>query len=126
MLSKYFGIATVLSTGLFALGCSASRDVEVTGQVSSASAKGEIVLEFFDVNGDEKTSVHTATAEADGSFKATVSVEGDEILVRALADADGDGSCSAGEEWGEATAKIEDDKVEPIGIALASAACPGE
>ncbi|GMV14020.1 MAG: hypothetical protein HS104_22660 [Polyangiaceae bacterium] len=125
MLSRYF-TASILSAGLFALGCSASRDVEVTGQVSAASAQGEIVLEFFDVNGNEKTSVHTAKAEADGSFKATVSVEGDELLVRALADADADGACSDGEQWGEATAKIEDDKVEPITIALSSAACPSE
>lgn len=123
MISRQFTI-TILSAGLFALGCSASRDVEVTGQVVAGTAQGELVLEFFDVNGDEKTSVHTAKAGADGSFTEVISVEGDEILVRALADADGNGACSAGEKWGEASAKIQDDTVESISIALGTAVCP--
>lgn len=124
MLLRYFSIVTLLSAAALSLGCSASRDVEVTGQVSSA-AQADIVLEFFDVNDGEKTSVHTAKAEADGSFKATVSLEGDEVLVRAVADADGDGACSAGEQWGEASAKIEDDKLaEPLDIILGATACP--
>jgi len=124
MLSKYFTIAIALSAASLALGCSSSRDVEVTGQVSSGSAKGDIVLEFFDVEGEEKTSVHTAKAEADGSFKATVAIAGDELLVRAVADADESGACSAGESWGEITAKVEDDKVDSITITLGSEPCP--
>ena len=64
MLSKFISIFTVLSAGALALGCSSSRDVEVTGQVSSASAQGQILLEFFDVDGADKTSVHTAKADS--------------------------------------------------------------
>ena len=124
MLSKFISIFTVLSAAALALGCSSSRDVEVTGQVSSASAQGQILLEFFDVDGADKTSVHTAKADADGSFKATVALSGDEVLVRAIADADADGACSQGELWGETSAKIQDDAVEPITLALGAEACP--
>ena len=124
MLSKFISIFTVLSAGALALGCSSSRDVEVTGQVSSASAQGQILLEFFDVEGADKTSVHTAKAAPDGSFKETVALSGDEVLVRAIADADADGACSQGELWGETSAKIQDDAVEPITPALGAEACP--
>ena len=124
MLSKFISIFTVLSAAALALGCSSSRDVEVKGQVSSASAQGQILLEFFDVDGADKTSVHTAKADADGSFKATVALSGDEVLVRAIADADADGACSQGELWGETSAKIQDDAVEPITLVLGAEACP--
>mgnify|MGYP003456309570 CR=1 FL=1 len=124
MLSKFISIFTVLSAGALALGCSSSRDVEVTGQVSSASAQGQILLEFFDVEGADKTSVHTAKAAPDGSFKETVALSGDEVLVRAIADADADGACSQGELWGETSAKIQDDAVEPITLVLGAEACP--
>lgn len=124
MLSKFFAVVSVLCLGALAAGCSGAREVEVTGQVSSASAQGEIVVLIFDVTGDEKANVHSVKAQADGSFKATLSLEGDEVLVRAIADADGDGACSAGEPWGEASGKIQDDEVEPLEITLGSAPCP--
>lgn len=124
MLSRYFAIVTLFAGIGLLSGCSSSRDVEVTGQVSSASAKGEIILEFFDVNGDQKTSVHTAKADATGAFKETVSLEGDEVLVRAVEDADANGACSEGESWAEASGAITDDKVDPIQLTLASAPCP--
>ena len=66
MLGKWVTIVTGLCAGALALGCSASREVEVTGSVSGASAQGDVVLEFFDIDGEEKTSVHTAKAGSDG------------------------------------------------------------
>ena len=44
--------------------------------------------------------------------------------MRAIADADADGACSQGELWGETSAKIQDDAVEPITLALGAEACP--
>ena len=125
MLRNYFA-ATVMLSGLALIaGCSSSRDVEVSGKVSAGSVSSEITLEFFDVNGSDKTSVHTAKLGDDGSFKETVSIEGDEVLVRAIADADGNAKCTEGEQWGEASAKIsDDDKAGPIEVALSLAACP--
>ncbi len=125
MLGKWVTIVTVLSAGALALGCSASREVEVTGSVSGASSKGDVVLEFFDVEGEEKTSVHTAKAGADGAFSEKVELAGEKVLVRAIGDSDGDGACSAGELWGEVTATIEEDAAK-VAITLSVAACPKE
>jgi hypothetical protein len=113
-------------------GCSSSRNVEVSGEVSAALAgDSKILLEFFDLTGEgdslERSSVHTAELPAAGPFKETISVEGDKIAVRAIADADGDGKCSAGEAWAEQQAEISaDDKVEPVTLQLARLACPAD
>jgi hypothetical protein len=127
MLSKYIPLVTVLSAGALALGCSASRDVEVTGQAGSGVSQADIVLEFFDVVGGERTNVLSSKAAADGSFTETVALEGDELLVRAVADSNGDGTCSAGEAWGEALVQVgETASVGPLSITLGFAPCPGE
>jgi len=124
MLTKNFAIAGFVSLAFALAGCSSARDVEVTGEVNGA-AQGSILLEFFDVSGDEKTSAGTATV-AESTFKQVVSLEGDEVIVRAIADANDDGACTEGEQWAEATAKIEDDKAGPVELTLAVAPCPKE
>ena len=124
--------AVVLSVAAVLGGCGSSREVEVTGSVSAPSTvSGEIVLEFFDVTGEGEdralTSVHTATLQAPGEFKEKVELEGEHVLVRAIADGDANGACTAGEQWGELEASIkDDDTVDPITVALSAAACPAE
>jgi hypothetical protein len=111
--------------------CSAGRDVEVSGKVTAASSVtvgDKLVVEFVDVVGEgeeqEKTVVHTTELEALGDFKETVSLEGDRVIVRAIDDRNRDGKCTAGEAWGEAEAAIAEDEVEPVTLALSTAACP--
>jgi hypothetical protein len=124
--------AVVLSLAAALGGCGSSREVEVTGSVSAASSvSGEIALEFFDVNGEgadrELTSVHTAKLQSPGDFTEKVELEGEIVLVRAIADSNGDGKCSEGEQWGEAEASIkDDDTVDPITVSLAAGACPAK
>lgn len=127
-----FGLASLVS--LFALAaCSSSRDVEVTGNVSAPASLGiqsEIQLEFFDLTGEgeelERTSVHS-TRVALGEFDETISVEGEKIVVRAIADADEDGACSPGEAWTEIEADVaEDDTVSGIALTLAAQPCPAD
>ena len=100
-------------------GCGASRDVEVTGQVDApATAKGDIVVEFFDGMDSLKLAGPSAVVEK-------VPLEGDTLRVRAVLDADGDGKCSAGELWDEVTKKVDDDdKVDDLVLTLESGACP--
>ena len=110
-------------------GCTGSRDVAVTGEVSApatTSVDGEISLDFLDVRGDDEVvSVHTATLDAPGAFEETVELEGNSVRVRALNDANGNGSCDDGEAWAEVEASIgDDDTVEPIELELRNDACP--
>ena len=116
--------------GTLSAGCSSSREVEVSGEVSAPATTeidGDITLDFFDVreDGEEAKSIHTVKLETVGSFKETVEVEGDSVRVRALNDRDGDGACTDGEAWAEANAKIsDDDKVEPVSLELTNDPCP--
>lgn len=122
--------ALVGATAVFLAGCSNSRDVEVTGEVSAASGvatNGKIVLDFLDVIDENETpkSVHSLTLDAPGPFTATAPLAGDEVIVRAIADGDGNGACSAGEAWGEVAAQVsDDDTVADVKITLAPATCP--
>lgn len=110
-------------------GCTGSRDVAVTGEVSApatTSVDGEISLDFLDVRGnDEVVSVHTATLDAPGAFEETVELEGDSVRVRALNDANGNGTCDDGEAWAEVEASIaDDDTAPPVELVLKNDACP--
>ena len=110
-------------------GCTGSREVAVTGEVSApatTSIDGEIALDFLDVRGDdEAVSVHTATLDAPGAFEEKVELEGDSVRVRALNDVNGNGACDDGEAWAEAEAKInDDDTVEALELELKNDACP--
>ncbi|MFO0567312.1 MAG: hypothetical protein U0263_16765 [Polyangiaceae bacterium] len=106
-------------------GCGASRDVEVTGQVDApATAKGDIVVEFFD-GMDATESAHSLKLAGPSAFVEKVPLEGDTLRVRAVLDADGDGKCSAGELWDEVAKKVDDDdKVDDLVLTLESGACP--
>lgn len=114
-------------------GCSAGRDVEVSGKVtapSSVTVGDKLAIDFFDVVGEgdarEVTIAHSAELKALGDFKETVSLEGERVIVRAVDDRDGNGKCTAGEAWGEIEATITEDKVEPVTLSLTLAACPAE
>ena len=123
-------VVCLVVAGALAVGCDSSREVEVSGEVSApvtTAIDGEMTLDFFDVidDGEEAKSVHTVKLEAIGSFKEKVEVEGDSVRVRALNDRDGDGACTDGEAWAEATAAIsDDDKVEPVSLELTNDPCP--
>jgi hypothetical protein len=113
------------------VGCSSARDVEVSGKVSAPSSLtvgDKVVIDFIDVVGvgvDEKRTVaHTTELANLGDFKETVPLEGDQVLIRAIDDRDGNGACSAGEAWGEVQAAISADKVEAASLTLSTAACP--
>jgi hypothetical protein len=117
--------------GLNALACSSGRDVEVSGKISAPSSLmvgDKLVVDFLDVTGEgeERKTELAGSAELKrlGDFKETVSLEGDQVLVRAIDDRDGDGKCSAGEAWGETEASIERDKVQAVSLTLGMAACP--
>lgn len=119
--------------GLAAVGCSSARDVEVSGKVTAPSTVmtgDKIAVQFLDVVGegtDAKTELaQTAELKAPGDFKETVALEGDQVLVRAIDDRNGDGKCTEGEAWGQTQAKVTDNKVEAVSLALAIAKCPVE
>lgn len=110
-------------------GCSGSRDVAVTGEVSAPATTnidGKITLEFLDVRADDEVvSVHTATLDAPGAFEETVELEGDAVRVRAVNDTNDNGTCDDGEAWAEVEAAIgDDDTVEPIELELKNDVCP--
>lgn len=120
---RMLGLSLVSALALF--GCSSSRDVEVTGQVSApASAQGEILVEFFEIADSENTSVHSITLTESGSFSEKVPLEGDKLLVRAIADADGDGKCTAGELWDEIEADVGSDDTASATLSLHAGDCP--
>ncbi len=117
----------------FVAGCSSSRDVQVSGQVSAPASgvQGEILVEFFDLTGEgdalERTSVHSIQLASPGAFDEKISVEGEKIAVRAINDTNGDGACSSGEAWAETEAEIgEEDRVEGLALQLALQPCPEE
>jgi hypothetical protein len=119
--------------GALAAGCAAGRDVEVSGQVSAASSVtvgNKLVIDFIDVVGDggsaEQSIAHTTELQRLGEFKETVLLEGDQVLIRAVDDTNGDGKCSQGEAWGEVHAAIENGKAEAAMLMLGLSACPEE
>jgi hypothetical protein len=134
MKTQCLWIPLSLLCAALAAGCSSARDVEVTGEVQAASGvqtSGKIRIEVFDVSGDgesaERTSLDLIELDALGPFEATVSAEGEKLLVRAIADADANGACSAGEPWAEQELPIaEDGTVEPVTLQIAAQACPTE
>lgn len=120
--------AAMLGVSLLLGGCSNARDVEVTGEVAAASnveVQGVIMLEFFDlIDESEPSSVKTATLSALGPFTQTLSVEGDNVLIRAINDRNGDGTCSSGEPWAEVESSITEDTVENVVLSLGDKPCP--
>jgi hypothetical protein len=122
---RMLGLSLVSALAL--VGCGSSRDVEVTGEVSApATAQGEIVVEFFDIVDSENTSVHSVTLATPGAFSEKISLEGDKLLVRAVADADGDGKCTQGELWDEIEAEIASDDTASATLSLQAGDCPAD
>jgi hypothetical protein len=129
-MNTYHKLTALALVALSAFACSSARDVEVNGEVSAASGssvQGEIVVEFYDIAGEgeelELTNIHSLTLAEVGSFKETVPVEGDRLLIRAIADTDGDGACSANEAWAESEVAIDGDTAT-VSLALSAKACP--
>jgi hypothetical protein len=116
---------------LMCVGCGASREVAIQGEVSSSTSsqlEGPIAVQFFDLADEAKPSlVHSIKLEKLAAFDAKASLGGDRVLVRAIQDGDGNGACSAGEAWAEARATIqEDDTVDAVNLDLKVADCPFE
>jgi hypothetical protein len=105
---------------LLATACGESRDVDVSGEITSAPAGEPVRLEFYErmepeVEGEpgELELVHTAVLDEAGAFKETIPLEGDELLVVAIIDRDGNEACTAGEAWASAEVTVgEGDAVE--------------
>lgn len=111
------------------LGCGSSREVAIKGQLASnAAVDGPIAVQFFDVVEAEKPSlVHSIKLEALTAFDEKATVQGNEVLVRAINDRDGNGVCSAGEPWAEVRAAIKDDEtIDAVTLDLTAAPCPAE
>jgi hypothetical protein len=132
-------LAKLVSCALVALvwtGCSSTETYDVTGDVTAAQqVSGPIVLEFFALDGSdsaaERESVLKVELSALGPYDQQVDVTpGFKIIARAIADADGDGKCTAGELWDEgevlAPEEPETGAKQKIDLALAAQPCPTE
>jgi hypothetical protein len=124
-------LAVGLASALAA--CSSPRDVAVSGRVTAPSGlavSGGLVIDFIDVVGEGKNAERTVAGSAAlsglGDFRANVRLEGDQVLVRAIDDRDGDGECSPGEAWGETHAPIEADEATDVALWLGTKACPAQ
>jgi len=122
-----FSIPAVLLSLAAVAGCGSSRDVEVTGEIQSVSGSS-IRLEFFEVTGEGadavRESAYVATVLEPGAFDLMVPLEGDKVVIYALADADSNDQCDEGEAWTELEADVKDDKIEGISLELVVAECP--
>jgi hypothetical protein len=124
-------VVGVLCSLLGAAGCSSARDVEVSGEVtapSSLAVGDKVLIEFIDVVGEggqaERSVAGTTALTSLGDFKETVPLEGDQVLIRAIDDRDGDGACSAGEAWGQTQAEVRDGKAVATDLTLDTMPCP--
>jgi hypothetical protein len=122
--------AALLGLGLFMGGCSSSREVQVTGNVTAAQGvtSGKVLLDFYDVQGEgsdlKLTSVGTANLDTVGPFTQKVNLEGENVVVRAIIDTNGDAQCNDGEAWGEQKVAITDDKADAAIEITTQATCP--
>ena len=110
-------IAALLSSlvlSCFAVACSGERDVEAKGEVKlpTGSSAQSVLVEFYDLpkeEGGEEKKVDSLKLDKAGEFSKTISVAGDKIRIFALADNNGDGTCSQGEAWATVEVSIKDD-----------------
>jgi hypothetical protein len=120
-------VPSVLACAL-SVGCGASRDVEVSGEVSppdGVTADGPVVVQFYDVSGEEETLVDVITLEHAGDFSKDVAVEGDALRIVAILDRDDDAACTDGEPWAELSTEIlEDDTAKAVLELAEHATCP--
>jgi hypothetical protein len=118
-------------TLLLCAGCGSSREVAIKGEVAASATdkvEGQIAVQFFDVVDAAKPAlVHSITLERLAAFDAKAPLEGDEVLVRAINDRDGNGACSTGEPWAEVRASVkDDDTVDAVNLDLKIGSCPTE
>ena len=128
MNTRLFSIPLLVAAGSLLMACSSSRDVEVEGDVSQAadvSTEGKILVSFYDVvSNDDVSDITKLELSAPGTFKKTLSLEGETVRITAVRDIDGNGTCSAGEAWATIDAKVVDDKVSGAALRLTNAPCP--
>jgi hypothetical protein len=111
------------------LGCGSTREVAMKGEVASnATVEGPIAVQFFDLVDTQKPSlVHSIKLDTLAAFEEKASLQGNEVLIRAINDRNADGVCSAGEPWAEVRAPIKDDEtVDAVSLDLTAAPCPAE
>jgi hypothetical protein len=121
---RNIAFTTALFASVCAVGCGDARDVEVSGEVATASgidASKPIRVEVYADDPEteaneagEYTFVDAFELEHAGEFAETLSIEGESVLLVALADANGNGKCDDGEAWGEATSEVTDDKANVL------------
>ncbi len=124
--------AIALSTAALLAACSDAQEYEVTGEVTSAQAlAGKVSLEFFEVGQEadaERESIKKVELDKLGGFTETVELSPEsKLIIVAIDDADGDGKCSAGEQWAEAeVSELAEDGTAPDAVSLALKAndCP--
>jgi hypothetical protein len=122
--NQLFVLALALPLFASLSACSAARDVEIKGTVSADHVHGAIFVEFYDVQEDAVVRIDTLTLAEPGVFRASVPLEGDKVLVRAIDDADGNEACTSGEQWWEVKATIKHGEIPPLGFPLQEAPCP--
>jgi hypothetical protein len=111
--------------------------VKVSGTIAgdtNQSAGGPIRLEFYVPSGGadagaaapaEMKLVDSATVDAIGHFEQTVSMEGNELYVVAVEDADKSDACSDGESWGESVTRVAADDTATVVLSISpQAKCP--
>jgi hypothetical protein len=132
MISRNFLMAAPVALLLcLEMGCSSSREVEIKGQVASSATEplqGPITVQFFDVVDAAKPSlVHSIKLNGVAAFAEKAPLEGNEVLIRAINDRDGNAACSAGEAWAEVRGTIkDDDTIDAVSLDLKADACPTE
>ena len=123
-MKKLITLLSLSAVGCLLLGCSSARDVQVKGEIQGGLSQQDVLLEFWDLTDSEQTKVHSMTVQAPGSFDETVPLEGDTLLVRAIADSDDNGVCTPGELWGESDTQFSDgDETLAINVILSGGAC---
>lgn len=114
----------------FVAGCS-GQEVETSGQVAAApgvTTQGAIKIDIYDVIDESKPEENllaTVTLDKPGAFEKKVTASGSKVRFFALADANGDGKCSAGEAWAQASHDVGDKgEIKGVTLTLAAQACP--
>jgi len=137
MKKHLLGALTTVITLAAAFGCGSSRDVKVSGTIAgdtNQAAGAPIRLEFYEPSGGadagtatpaEMKLVDSVTLDAIGHFERTVSMDGNELYVVAVADADKSDACSDGESWGESVTRVAADDTASVVLSIApQAKCP--
>lgn len=110
--------------------CGGARDVAVSGTVAETAAtmpSGPIRLEFYEPADSSDAApaapvlrlVASSSLPAAGTFDETVSMQGKQLRVVGIVDADGSNGCTDGESWGEAIVPIAADDTAKVTVNIA-------